>query len=294
MKDIIRFDLDHMPEANPGLTLALGNFDGVHRGHQRLFVETSLEASGDAAVLFFAHPFGYGPSLSSLEDKIRYAGTSRLDKLYVFDNDERVFGLSAEEFIERVLLPLGTKTVVVGEDFRFGKNRSGDASLLQKYFRVIVVPLLEEDGSKVSSTRIKELLHEGDILKANALLGRSYEIKGTIVHGFHNGSKIGFPTANIDCPFPYVLPQSGVYCGVVYLSGKAYRAMVNVGSNPTIGALDHPIIEAHILDFDDDCYDKTMYCAFLAYIRPEMKFDSMEELQKQLRIDETKIRDILA
>lgn len=292
--NVIHFDISHLPESSPNLTLALGHFDGLHRGHQKLFVEASLNASGDAGALFFASPFGKGPYLSSVEDKLRYALSSRLDSIYVFHNDESLFALSAEEFIERILLPLGTKKVVVGEDFRFGKGRSGDANTLRKYFEVIVVPLLQENGTKISSSSIKEDIALGHVEKARESLGRSYEISGIVGHGYHNGSKIDYPTANLVTSFDYVLPRSGVYCGVIYVSGKAYRAMVNVGINPTVGKLLHPIVEVHILDYDEDCYDKKVYVAFLSFIREERKFASLEELKAQLKLDEAKIREILA
>ena len=289
----IRFNLDNLPAKEEGLTLALGNFDGLHRGHQRLFVEASLSASREAGVMFFASPFGKGPYLSSVADKCRYALSSRLDALYIFDNDERIYSFSGKEFIEKVLLPLGTKRVVVGEDFRYGHNREGGIELLKEYFDVEVVPLLEEKGQKISSTWIKSLLSEGKIEEANELLGHSYEIAGNVSRGYQNGMKIGYPTANIVPTFPYVLPRNGVYCGVVYVLGKAYRAMINVGTNPTVGKLSEPIIEAHILDYDEDCYDKTLYCAFLSFIREERKFSSLDELKAQLKKDEARVRDIL-
>lgn len=290
----IRFDVNHMPERNEGLTLALGNFDGMHRGHQKLFVEASLYASKDAGVLFFATPYGNGPSLSSLEDKCRYALNSRLDVLYLFDNDPSFFGYSPVEFITKILIPLGVTQIVVGEDFRFGKDRKGDPSFLKQYFKVHVIPLLEEEGKKISSSSIKGLLLEGKVDKARDLLGRSYEISGTVGEGFHNGGKIGYPTANLALSHPYVLPRPGVYCGIAYVSGKAYRAMVNVGTNPTLGLLKEPIVEAHLLEFDEDCYGKVIYVAFLSFLREERRFDSLEELKAQLQEDEAKIKELIS
>ena len=292
--DTVLFDLNHLPQAREDLSLALGNFDGFHAGHQRLFVETSLHAKGDAAALVFDEPFYEGPYLSNVQDKKRYALSSRLDALYVLQGAKEVYSLSAEEFIEKVLLPLGTRRVVVGEDFRFGKGAAGDPELLKRYFDVDVVPLLTEEGEKVSSTAIKKSLLEGDILRANKFLGRPYEISGKVVEGLHNGAKIGFPTANVSSSFPYVLPKSGVYAGVVYLLGKAYRAMINVGTNPTIGVIEKPLVEAHILDYEGDCYDAFVYVAFLAFIREEARFDDLAKLAQQLRKDEKIIRDLLA
>ena len=291
--DVVRFDLSHMPEKRENLSLALGHFDGLHKGHQALFVETSLNASGDAGALLFALPYGEGPHLTSVEDKIRFAGNSRLDVLYVLDNDEGLFRLQAREFIEKILLPLGVKRVVVGQDFRFGYQAQGDVALLQEYFEVSVIDMVGEKGKKISSRDIKALLREGHIDEANECLGKPYEVSGIVKEGLHNGEKLGFKTANIALSYDYVLPKNGVYCGVCYVSGVAYRAMINVGVNPTVGALEKPIIEAHLLDYDKDCYGKRIYCAFLAFLREERKFDSLEKLAEQLTKDEAAVRMLL-
>lgn len=291
--EIIRFRLEELPTPRKDLSLALGNFDGVHRGHQSLFVATSLNAKGDAGALLFANPFGLGPHLSSIEDKIRFSLSSRLDVLYVLENDPSFFDLEPEAFID-LLKRFGATRVVVGPDFRFGKNAKGTPETLRSCFEVEEVPMLELEGEKISSRQIKSLLEEGDLKQANERLGRSYEIRGTVKEGFHDGAKLGFPTANIAPSFDYVLPKIGVYCAAVYVDGVAYRAMVNVGVNPTLGKLDKPVIEAHILDYDGDCYGKTIYCAFLAYLRPEKKFDSLEQLKEQLQKDERLVRDLFA
>ncbi|MCR5348205.1 MAG: riboflavin biosynthesis protein RibF [Bacilli bacterium] len=291
--EVYRFDLDHLPPCSPGLSLALGNFDGFHKGHQSLFVKTALDASSNSGALIFETPFGNGPFLSSSEDKKRYALSSRLDSLYVLSGKE-VYSLSAEEFIRRVLLPLGTKRVVVGEDFRFGKDRSGDVSLLKEYFDVDVVPFCLHKGVKVSSRSIKELLSLGQVEEAAELLGKPYEVSGIVAEGFHNGRKIGYPTLNLSLTYDYVLPMAGVYCGVVYVSGVAYRAMVNVGTNPTLGLLDKPIVEAYLLDYEGECYGKLAYCAFLRFLREERKFGSLEELKAQLEIDEANVKESLS
>ena len=290
----IRFRINQMPEASPGLSLALGNFDGFHRGHQDLFVKTSVDASAESGVLIFDSPFGHGPILSSTEDKLRYALHSRLDRAYVFEGGQELYALTPEQFIEQVLLPLGTKRVVVGEDFRFGANRAGGPDTLGRYFQVDIVPLRKEDGQKISSSSIKSLISQGNLEKAASYLGKPYEVCGKVVEGFHNGAKLGFPTVNLQLDANYVLPKSGVYCGVCYVGGIAYRAMVNVGVNPTLGKLTAPIIETHLLDYEGQCYGKTVYCAFLTHIRDEIKFSSLEELKKQLERDEIAVKDTLS
>ena len=290
----IDFSLENMPERNEGLTLALGNFDGIHQGHQRLFVRAMEQARADAAALFFETPFGEGKVLTSVDDKCRFALSSRLDAVYVLHNDASLFALSPEEFMTRVLLPLGVKRVVVGEDFRFGHKASGAPKDLEKYFEVTVEPLYKINDEKVASSSIKGYLAQGEILKATEALGHTYEVQGTVVEGFHNGSKLGYPTANIALLADYVLPKCGVYAGVCYISGIAYRAIINVGRNPTIGLLNEDIIEAHLLDYDADCYGKRIYCSFLAFLREERRFESLDELKEQLSRDEFLLRDVLA
>lgn len=291
--EIIRFTLNDLPAPRKGLSLALGNFDGVHRGHQSLFVKTSLNGKGDTAALIFDKPFGPGPFLSSTEDKKRFCLASRLDALYILDNDETFYQTNPQAFIE-LLKRLGTTRVCVGPDFRFGRDAKGTPEDLKGAFETEIVPLLEMNHEKVSSRQIKAMLESGDLQGANARLGRSYEIKGIVREGFHYGATIGYPTANIEPTFAYVQPKLGVYCAAVYLDGVAYRAMVNIGVNPTLGLIQKPTIEAHILDYDGDCYGKTAYCAFLAYIREEKKFNNLEELKAQLQKDERAIRDLFA
>jgi len=291
--EIVRFRLDQLPPKRDNLSLALGHFDGVHKGHQSLFVATSMGASGDAGALLFSKPFGKGPFLSSVEDKIRLCLSSRLDVLYVLDNDESFFQLTPEGFMD-LLENLGVSRVCVGPDFRFGSKALGTPETLKGRFQTEIVPLLTYQGEKVSSSLIKDLLLQGEVHPAAERLGHSYEIMGKVQEGFHNGEKLGYPTANIIPTFDYLLPRPGVYCCAVYVSGIAYRAMVNVGTNPTLGLLDHPIVEAHILDYDGDCYGKTLYCAFLSYIREEKRFNSLEELKAQLEKDERVVRDLFA
>ncbi len=283
--DIIRFDLDHLPKPEKNLSLALGTFDALHKGHQLVFVDTALGAEGTAAALLFAKPYGGKGGLCSLEDKIRLTSSSRLDALYILENDDSLYDLSASEFIEKVLIPLGTTRVVIGEDFRFGKGQGGGLRELKAHFKVEVVPLLEHKGAKISSHLIKEDIRRGHLDDLPATLGRRYEVQGKVGHGLENGRRIGFPTINLELDFPYVLPRTGVYIGIAYVSGIAYKSIINVGANPTVGVLKHPQIEAHLLEYDGDAYNKRAYVAFYAFLREESKFASLEALKEQLEKD---------
>ena len=290
----LEFPLASPPSPVNGLSLALGNFDGFHLGHQSLALKAK-EGEGPSGILFFKNPFDASkPLLSDLEDKIRYANPFDLDYAYVLDNDPSFYSLSKADFLF-FLRGLGVARVVVGEDFRFGKNQEGGISDLQETFQTEVCPLItDESGNKISSSSIRELLKSGKVEEARKELGRPYEIKGTVVHGFENGRKIGFPTLNLDLSSPYLLPASGVYAGLTYLSGIPYPSMINVGSNPTVGKLLAPIAESHLLtEKDIDGYGKRAYFAFYARLRGEKRFSSLEELKAQLEQDEVSTREAL-
>jgi len=290
--DIVHLPL--LPGTSPQFvdTICLGNFDGFHRGHQQLVIDATLKSEGRCGVLLFdrnpADFINNGKSkrvISSLEDKIRILEKLRIDVLYVVHVDKAFFELSADDFIERYLLPIHVKQVFVGKDFRFGKGAKGTPEVLKKYFEVEVESLAADKNEKISTRRIITLLEEGKIEEANELLGRNYEITGKVVHGLHNGTKLGFPTANMELSVPYVVPKNGVYEGLVFVNGLPHRALVNVGINPTIGVLKNATVEVYIDNFSGDVYGKTLYLDFLERIRDEITFTSLDELKNQLQKD---------
>lgn len=290
--ETIRFSLNNLPEKKDNLTLALGTFDGFHKAHYKLALNARFETTSYSGILFFsASPENYLARnksknvLTSLDDKIRYASKVGLDYAYVIDVDSSFFSLTPIEFINKILLPLGVTSVVVGEDFRFGKNGAGDVDLLRKYFKVYCLKIEKLDGVKISSSNIKEYIEEGEVKKAWKFLGHPYEISGYVIKGFHNGHKIGFPTLNISLKDNYVLPLNGVYFGLCYCLGIPYKALINVGNNPTIGKLNKPLVEVHLLDFNKDLYNDFVYVSFLEFERKEIKFNSLEELKKQIEND---------
>ena len=288
----IDFALGKLPARKEGLTLALGNFDGFHLGHQSLANETRINSLGPSAILFFKAPYKGGEVLSDLEDKIRFSYSCGLDYAYCLDNGPSFYELSPSSFLN-MLAELGAKKVVCGPDFRFGKGREGDVETLRSRFLVDVVPFMkDEKGEKISSRCIKEEIKEGDIIKANRSLGRNYETKGMVVHGLENGRRIGFPTLNLEPSASYVLPKNGVYAGIVYLSGIPYKAMINVGKNPTVGERQTPIEEAHLFDCHLDAYGKRAYFQYISYIREERQFASLDELKRQLESDKQAVLDL--
>ncbi len=291
--DKIVFSLGDLPERKEGLTLALGNFDGFHLGHQSLARETRLFASNDSGILFFARPYKDEEVLSDLEDKIRFSYSCGLDYAYCLENDSSFYELDSFSFMD-LLEKLGTKRIVCGPDFRFGKEKKGDVDTLKSRFLIDVVPFLtDSEGKKISSHRIKELIASGEVEEASIDLGRPYETKGVVVHGLENGRRIGFPTLNLEPAAPYVLPKRGVYAGFVYLSGIPYKAMINVGSNPTIGKRETLIEEAHLFDFAEDAYGKRAYFQYVSYLREERKFSSLNELKDQLSKDKERVLELL-
>ena len=283
--EVIRFHLDDIPHFD-SLCLALGEFDGMHKGHRALVFEASLEEM-QRAILLFACPL---PSkskyvLTSLEDKINLL--KRDDELdYCLVIEDEIASLSPREFIDKVLSPLGCKKIIVGSDFRFGYQAKGDVALLKEHFEVKEVPFLLTSGKKISTSSIREDLLNGNLDEARFCLGRPYEVVGTSVKGKQMGRKMGFPTLNLSLKAPYVLPKAGVYVCLIYFQGRYFKGMVNVGSNPTFHAGEAKHIEAHLFGYEgEDDYGFTCYVSFLSFIRDEKTFSSIRELEEQLKKD---------
>lgn len=294
--DIHRFRLGLLPNPIPGLTLALGNFDGVHRGHQRLLLDTTFHAKKESGVLLFdpPSPFKGDGVLTSLEQKIAICRKLRLDHVFVLETEDAFWNLSPQEFCDQILKKLGASCLCCGEDFRFGKKAEGKVADLKKDFEVILTPFLEDEGVKISSSLIREAIRKGDVEKADRLLGRPYEIVGKVAHGFRNGHLLGFPTLNLKSLISYCLPRFGVYCGFAYVDGIPHPAVINVGVHPTVDQIASPSIEAHLLDFEEEAYEKTLYLDFRHFERCEKKFASLEELSNQLLQDKAWAKEQLS
>lgn len=291
MKTIL-LDLDNVQPFISKTSICLGNFDGVHIGHQKVITQAIMNAPGEVAVLTFDAPLGElvdgrksKQVLTSISDRFRILDRLGVDYLLVLHLEPRLLAMTPMEFIDKVLGKLNINQLFVGEDFRFGKGRSGDVEILKSHFPTHIIPLLEVQHKKVSSSHIITLLKQGDIIKANELLGRHYQVHGTIVEGLHNGKTIGFPTANLKLSSPYVIPRFGVYKTVCYIDGFPHLSLTNVGIHPTIQQLDVPLIEVHIPNYDSNDYGKTMYLEFIAFIRPEIHFATIEELKEQIAHD---------
>ncbi|MBR2634324.1 MAG: bifunctional riboflavin kinase/FAD synthetase [Clostridia bacterium] len=283
-----------------GTCVALGNFDGIHIGHERIIrscVEAARE-SGSLSVVwsFRRHPqhilkgnFSTG-NIISPSDKEEICRSLGADLLFLEDF-ETVRDLSPEAFCQKILLEkLNAKTVFCGFNFRFGKNGAGDANFLRDYLRAhgaeaVVADPVCLDGDTVSSSRIRNLLSEGSVRAAGRLLGRPYSICFPVLHGKHLGTRIGFPTLNQAFPEEYVVPRRGVYAVRMLLDGKAYPGVCNVGIRPTVDENGAVLAETHLFDFSADLYGRRVRVEFFEFLRPEKRFSSLEELCAQIQRD---------
>ena len=276
------------------LSLILGYFDGVHLGHQELIKRARKYAKHPLAILTFDKPVASfinngknSEVLTSLDDRFRIISKFGVDYYYLFHIDKDFLNLSDVDFIE-ILKKLNVREVFIGEDFRFGKGRKGSPDTLKDYFDVDVSKLLEINNEKVSSQNIQNLLEVGKIDEANSLLGHNYQVSGTIVSGKKIGRLIGFPTLNIKLSDNYVLPRYGVYKTIAYIDGIPHLSIANVGVNPTIDAGDIPTIEVHLKEYED-CDYSSLSLEFLEFVRPEIKFNSLDELKSQIESDVKKV-----
>jgi riboflavin kinase/FMN adenylyltransferase len=254
--------------------VAVGTFDGVHRGHVRV-IDAARNAGLRTSVLTFdPHPRavlgGRVELLATLERRLELLEKAGVEDVLVLHFDARLAALPAEEFAERMLRGIGAETVAAGETFRFGRGREGDLRLLERLgFDVRRVPLVEN----VSSSRVRELVHAGEPEQAAALLGRPPEVEGIVIRGDGRGRELGFPTANLDVPEDLLVPPDGVYAGWA----RERRAAVSIGTNPHFDGVERRV-EAHLLDFDDDLYGERLVVEVWSPIREQRRFDSLDGL----------------
>ena len=261
--------------------VAIGTFDGVHRGHRAAIDAAKQVGSRPTVVTFDPHPrlvLGYDVKLlTTLRRRIELLAEAGPDDILVLEFDEDLSRLEPEEFVAEILEPIGTKTVVAAEDFRFGRGRKGDVDLLRRLgIEVVDVPFVEG----VSSSRIRELLGEGDMREAAALLGRPHELEGTVVSGDQRGGTLGFPTANLAVEPRLLVPVHGIYAG----AARSGRAAISIGVNPHYGGSERRI-EAFLLDFEGDLYGQELRVELWERLRDERAFESEEDLVRQIALD---------
>ncbi len=271
------------------LTMTIGNFDGLHLGHQALIKKTLYHDTESAVLTFSPHPMKVLRGmkdhviLMSPEKKIKLIESMGIDHLFIANFDMQMASTSKEAFIER-LKALNVKRLVLGVDFRFGSHASGHVEDLKKHFEVVVLEDITHQDTRISTTYIKDLLYSGELARAELLLGRPYSIEGIVIHGDKVGRTLGMPTANLDLE-TYVLPPNGVYYVDVMYENHLYPGALNIGYNPTINYSVKKRVEVYILDFNEMIYGKKLEIFFRLYLRAEQQFKSKEALMVQLQKD---------
>lgn len=279
--------------------LAIGNFDGMHLGHQALLrsmTETAQSLNLSSAVMTFEpHPREFfaaqtAPArLSSLREKLEYFAEVGVEKCYVCRFNQAFAKITAAQFMQNVLRDsLNAQSILVGDDFRFGAQRAGSvADFTQAKFNLLTLPEVDLDGQRVSSTRVRLALASGDLSQAARLLNRPYSISGKVVHGAKRGRQLGFPTANV-----HMRHERPALTGVYAVKLDGLPAVANLGVRPTIVGIAKLLLEVHVLDFDGNLYGKHVHVEFLHKIREEMKFESLSALQAQIEKDVAVARDL--
>ncbi|AOV15747.1 riboflavin biosynthesis protein RibF [Acidihalobacter aeolianus] len=292
-----------------GCVATIGNFDGVHLGHQAILEQLRREADArglPSAVITFEplpHEFFRGTHaparLTGLRERLREFARHGVDRVLLLRFDRKLAGLEANHFVERVVVDgLGVRAMIVGDDFRFGRDRAGDFATLRAageahVFEVIKHETFEQDGARVSSTRIRQALAEGDLEAAHRLLGRPYAFSGRVRSGAARGRSIGFPTANIALPRNST-PLRGVYAvSVTSDAGLNANGVANIGTRPTVDG-QHLLLEVHVLSFSGDLYRQHLCVTLRHKLRDEKRFESLDALMHQIRHDASLAEALLA
>lgn len=301
--------IENIPKDDNGYSVAIGNFDGMHLGHQSVIdiARKTRDKSSVGVVTFEPHPRQYFQKNHSIfrlmksETRKRFLESFKVDALFELPFDYSLANLSPKDFVETVLLEkLNVRNIVVGPDFRFGKNREGSVNLLKSYQEKkklglhIANPFMIE-GKVVSSSELRKKLAEGSVIEVTRMLSRYYEIDGIVEKGFQRGRKLGFPTINIGLKNT-IVPKHGVYAVLIkILSNNQQRTLkgaASIGSRPTYGDYE-PNIEVFIFDFDENLYGAYVSISLVKFIRPELKFNSEVELISQMKEDCRIIKDYL-
>ena len=296
MKTYQDFKKEEVIESKIDVT-CIGAFDGLHRGHIELIKKTKEIDNNFQIVTFNEIPKIYFDN--TLKPLLDNKNRNNIFEVYkptnlVYLNFDEINKLSSDDFLKFLNINLNTNKIVVGKDFKFGKNRKGDVKNIINYFGEDNVILLSDyliENEKVSSTKIRKYLDNGNIEQANKFLGRKYKLSGTVVEGLKMGTNLGIPTANLKLHQPLYLPKFGVYGILCNIDNKTYHGILNIGITPTVKDSKKIKIEAHIFDFDKNIYGENIDIEINQFIREEMKFSSAEELVKQINIDISNVKN---
>jgi riboflavin kinase/FMN adenylyltransferase len=290
-------------------SIALGNFDGLHLGHKALFKALLDEGSEESIVLtLYPHPRAvlssdsknspFNELITPLRARARILRDYGIDRLHVVRFSKSLSILSPREFLENyIFIPFRPKSIVVGFDWKFGKDRSGDISLLREIAsiydaKVRVIEEVQEEDKKLGASLVRQKLEEAGVGALSGLLGAPFSFYGRVVHGDGRGRGLGFPTANI-LLHRQLYPKKGVYVSRAQFQGKEYPSITNIGQRPTFDGGTKVKVETHLLDFDQDIYGEELKVSLIDFIRPELKFQGIDELKNQINIDIKKARNIL-
>lgn len=303
--EIKHFNLQREFKQENPIVACIGYFDGLHLGHQKLascVLDSAKEKGVAAAIITFSPDprqvltHKEYQHLQTFAQRLTLFADYGFDLAIVLDFDETMASLSKEAFLKQILLKMNLVGLVCGFDFHYAQNGAGNYRTLaadcQKYFPLQVIASVDYAGSKISTSRIKDALKAGDLPLANALLGYTYHLIAHVIHGRGIGHMIGFATANLAYSPEVYLPQNGVYLGYAAYEGKLYRAMINVGKNPTVSNDEKITVEVHLLDFKADLYDRELTVYFLLRLRETIRFASLKDLAAQLALDAAALRSL--
>lgn len=298
--------LSEFPQSLRGCAVAIGNFDGVHRGHGVLIDQLKSFASelDGAAVVFtfdphpvrILRPEETPPPLTWTNRKADLLAELGVDAVVAYPTNKELLQLSYQDFYQQIVIEaLGAKAMVEGPNFFFGRGREGNTDRLQELcdaadVRLKIVVPREDDGQLISSSRVRKLVQAGDVAAAATMLTQPYRIRGMVTHGAARGTSIGFPTANLDA-IDTLIPAMGVYAGRTYVDGRSHWSAINIGPNPTFGE-SHRKVESHLLNFEGSIYGKSIEVDFVSRLRDIRQFESAELLVQQLKSDVDSTREI--
>jgi len=294
-------DLNNLPKFK-NTVITVGTFDGVHKGHQQILSKMNALAkaiNGESVLItFHPHPrFVLNPNdtslklINTLEEKIQILEKYQIDNLVVVPFTLEFSNISADEYVSDFLMKhFSPSIVVIGYDHHFGKNRTGNIDLLKAFqkpynFKIELIEKKELESITISSTKIRKALSEGDVSLAKDLMNHCYFLEGTVIKGNQRGRTIGFPTANMQLQADYkLIPKNGAYAVYVKIKQQKYKAMLNIGNNPTFDNLTKSI-EVHIFEFSENIYNSKISIEFIHFLRDEIKFKDIEGLKNQLKLD---------
>lgn len=307
MKQRVIKDHRELFKSETALAACIGYFDGIHLGHQKLINETIKIAKdkgiSSALITFDPDPWTviHGRNkvnhITPMKEKIHLLSKTGLDELIIVEFDKDLSKLSPQGFIEKVLIPLNVVDLIAGEDFKFGHMGKGNVAYLKEnadvFFETHVMKFEEDEDSKIGSTKITQAILKGDCDRVASMLGRPYTIAGYVMEGNREGTRIGYPTANLEVTDEYIIPKQGVYAGYVEVKGQIHKSVLNIGYNPTFNESESLSIETHILDFNKIIYGELLKQSFVVRLRDEIKFDTIDELIEQMAEDEKLARKLL-